>query len=81
MGIKKFINSVKKSLNLDKFEKDGKKKSIERLLEKLKSRKKILAKSIKEQQGEKEKKELREELAIITLQINKGEKILDKLST
>ena len=81
MGIKKFIKSVKKSLNLDKFEKDGKKKSIKRLLEKLKSRKEILTKSIKGKQGKKEEEELREELAIITLQIKKGEKILDELST
>jgi len=35
MGIKKFIESVKESLGLEEFEKTGKKKSIKRLLEKL----------------------------------------------
>ena len=39
MSIKKFINSVKESLGLDNFKKVGKKKSLKRLLEKLKSKK------------------------------------------
>jgi len=81
MSIKKFINSVKESLGLDEFEKSGKKKSIKRLLEKLKSRKKILDKEPKKKLDKKEKKELKEELAIITLQIKKGEKILDELNS
>ena len=81
MSIKKFINSVKESLGLDEFEKAGKKKSIKRLLEKLKSRKKILDKAAKKKLDKKEKKELKEELTIITLQIKKGEKILDELNS
>lgn len=81
MGIKKFINSVKESLRLDEFEKAGKKKSIKRLLEKLKSKKKILDKKEKKKLDKKEKKELKEELTIITLQIKKGEKILDELNS
>jgi len=81
MGIKKFISSVKESLGLDKFEKAGKKKSIKRLLEKLKSKKKTLDKTAKKKLDKKEKKELKEELAIITLQIKKGEKILDELNS
>ena len=80
MGIKKFINSVKESLGLDDFEKAGKKKSIKRLLEKLRSRKEILNNIPKKKLDKKEKKELKEELAIITLQIKKGEKILDELN-
>jgi len=80
MGIKKFIESVKESLNLDEFEKTGKKKSIKRLLEKLRSRKEILDKVPKKKLNKKEKKELNEELSIITLQIKKGEKILDELN-
>ena len=80
MGIKKFIESVKESLGLDEFEKAGKKKSIKRLLEKLRSRKEILDKVPKKKLDKKEKKELKEELAIITLQIKKGEKILDELN-
>jgi len=81
MGIKKFIESVKASLNLNEFEKTGKKKSIKRLLEKLRSRKEILDKVPKKKLNKKEKKELNEELSIITLQIKKGEKILDRLNT
>ena len=81
MHIKKFINSVKESLGLDEFEKAGKKKSIKRLLEKLKSKKNILDKTAKKKLDKKEKKELKEELAIITLQIKKGEKILDELNS
>ena len=42
MNIKKFIESVKASLNIEDFEKAGKKKSVKRLLEKLISRKEIL---------------------------------------
>lgn len=80
VGIKKFIESAKKSLKLNKFKQNGKKESLERLLEKLKSRKEVLDKSIKEKQGKKEERELKEELAIITLQIDKGEKLLHKLS-
>jgi len=80
MGIKKFIESVKESLNLDEFEKTGKKKSIKRLLEKLRSRKEILDKVPKKKLNKKEKKELNEELSIITLQIKKGKKILDELN-
>ena len=81
MGIKKFINNVKESLGLDDFEKAGKKKSIKRLLEKLRARKEILNKVPKKKLEKKEKKELKEELAIITLQIKKGEKILEELNT
>jgi len=80
MSIKKFIESVKESLNLNEFEKTGKKKSIKRLLEKLNSRKEILDKVPKKKLEKKEKKELKEELAIISLQIEKGEKILDEFN-
>jgi len=80
MGIKKFIESVKESLGLDEFEKVGKKKSIKRLLEKLRSRKDILDKVPKKKLSKKEKTELKEELAIISLQIKKGEKILDEFN-
>jgi Mg2+ and Co2+ transporter CorA len=66
---------------LDEFKKAGKKKSIKRLLEKLKSKKEILNKTSKKKLDKKEKKELKEELAIITLQIKKGNKMLDKLNT
>ncbi|WP_179944229.1 hypothetical protein [Sulfurovum lithotrophicum] len=80
MDIKKFIESVKESLNLEGFEKKGKKKSLKRLLEKLKSRREILHKVPKKKLSKKERKAYEEELAIITLQIKKAEKILEELN-
>ncbi|BAF72078.1 hypothetical protein [Sulfurovum sp. NBC37-1] len=80
MGVKKFINSVKELLGLEGFEVEGKKKSIRRLLEKLKSKKEMLEKESKKKMGKKESKELKEELTIISLQIKKGEKILARLN-
>ena len=81
MSVKKFIADVKEYLGLDDFKKSGKKKSIKRLLEKLKSRKEILDKVPKKKLNKPEKQDLKEELAIITLQIKKGEKILDELKS
>jgi predicted nucleic acid-binding Zn-ribbon protein len=81
VGIKKFINSAKPSLGLDDFEKTGKKKSIKRLLGKLREREETLNKKLKKDPGKKEAKELNEELAIIKLQIKKGEKIMEQLNT
>ncbi len=80
MGIKKFIAAVMESLGLDEFENTGKKKSVKRLLEKLKARKVILSRVSKKDLDKKKKKELKEELAIITIQIKKGEKILAALN-
>ena len=80
MGIKKFITTVRELLELDEFENSGKKKSIKRLLEKLKARREILNKALKKKLGKKEKKELKEELAIVSIQIKKAEKILDRLN-
>ena len=81
MGIKKFIENVKESLNLEGFEQKGKKKSLKRLLEKMRSRKEILLKVPKKKLTKKEKKAYKEELAILTLQIEKAEKILEELNT
>ena len=76
MGIAKFIESVKESLGLDRFEKSGKKKSIKNLLKKLNEKKSKIEREMKEK---KDKKELKEEYDIISMQIKKGEKILQKL--
>ena len=81
MNIKKFIENVKASLNIETFEKTGKKKSVKRLLEKLRSRKEKLNNVAKKRLSKKEKKALEEELAIISLQIKKGENILDELNS
>ena len=79
MSIKKFIESVKASLNLNKFEQKGKKKAIKRLLQKLESRKEILARIHKKKLNKKDLKELREEQEIVDLQIKKGKKLLSDL--
>jgi predicted flavoprotein YhiN len=81
MGINKFINNVKELLGLDEFEQSGKKKSVKRLLKQLRSRKEVLEHTPTKKLNKKEKRELKEELSIITLQIKKGEKILNGLST
>ncbi len=84
MGVAKFINSVKESLGLDEFKKKGKKKSISSLLKKLNARKEKIEKSLSikvEKKDKKAVKELKEELAIVSVQIKKGNKILDKLNT
>lgn len=79
MGLKKFIKSVKSTLGLKDFNQEGKKKSLKELLKKLNSRKKSIRAALESTQDKKEKKELEEELDIVTLQIKKGKKILYKL--
>ncbi|CAA6824054.1 MAG: Unknown protein [uncultured Sulfurovum sp.] len=78
MGIKKFIKKVQSTLGLDDYETEGKKKSLKDLIKKLNARKKRLNKLL-EKANTKEKKELLEELEIITFQIKKGKKILHDL--
>ena len=80
MNITKFITGVIESLGLDEFKKAGKKKSVKNLLKKLHARKEKIGKSLEKKLAKKEKKELTEELDIISLQIKKGKKILDKLN-
>ncbi|RRS30195.1 MAG: hypothetical protein P794_08240 [Epsilonproteobacteria bacterium (ex Lamellibrachia satsuma)] len=80
MNIKKFIENVKESLKLENFETTGKKKPIKRLLEKLEARKDILNKVPKKKLNKKEKKELEEELSIISMQIKKGKTLLKELN-
>jgi hypothetical protein len=75
---KKFINSVKEYLGLHDFEKKGKKKSVAILLEKLKLKYDEINKEIEKKS---DKKELIEELEIISLHIKKAEKILEKLNS
>ncbi|RLA77146.1 MAG: hypothetical protein DRG30_01020 [Epsilonproteobacteria bacterium] len=79
MDIKKFIKSVKSTLGLKGFNQEGKKKSLKELLKKLNRRKKSVTELLKTSLDEKEEKELKEELEIVSLQIKKGKKILYKL--
>ena len=78
MGIKKFIKNVKATLGLKNYEIEGKKRSLKDLIKKLNERKKNIKKSL-ENANKKEKKELNEELDIVTCQIKKGKKILHDL--
>ena len=80
MGINKFISRVKELLELDEFEKAGKKKSVKRLLEKLRARERELNEALSRKPKKKEAKEIKEELEIIAVQIKKGEKILGRLN-
>ncbi len=78
MKVKKFIDRAKEYLGLHEFEKKGKKKSVEILLDKLKLKHEEITQEIKKKSDE---KELIEELDIISLHIKKAEKILEKLNS
>ncbi|MCW8895673.1 MAG: hypothetical protein OQK48_03140 [Sulfurimonas sp.] len=80
MGIKKFVNMVTETLGLDDFKISGKKKSIKKLLKKLKKRRVKIYKSFHSALSLNEKIDLQEELDIISLQIEKGQKLLNKLN-
>lgn len=80
MGIKQFVNMVTKTLGLDDFRISGKKKSIKKLLKKLKKRRVKIYKSFHNGLSKSEKIDLQEELDIISLQIEKGKKLLNKLN-
>ena len=80
MGIKKLLVQVKASFQLDTRQKRGKRKSMQRLLEKLKAKQETFNHIAKETLDKKDLAELKEDLTIITLQIKKGEHILEKLS-
>jgi len=79
MGIEKSTIPLKTSFVLNLSQKTRKKESMQRLLVKLRSRKEILNQKVKKSINEKEIADLKEELAIITLLIKKGEHILGKL--
>ena len=78
MGMRKFIQNVMKYLNIDEMKESGKKKSIKNLLKKLKKLRVKIYKDIKIETDEKRRLELEEELNIVSLQIKKGKKILNK---
>lgn len=79
MGIKKFIKKVKHTLGLNDYAIEGKKKSLKDLLKRLRERKSNINKSLEASLEKKERKELKEELEIVSLQIKKGKKILHEL--
>jgi hypothetical protein len=79
MGIKTFLKKVKSTLGLKDYEVENKKKALTDLLKKLNSRKKSINKSLEVSINKKDKKNLEEELTIVSYQIKKGKKILDSL--
>ncbi len=79
MGIKKFIKKVKSTLRLTDYEVESKKKALKDIIKKLNSRKKSINKSLEGSIKKREKKELEEELAIVSCHIKKGKKILHDL--
>lgn len=79
MGVKKFIKSVKKFLNLGNLEVEGKRRSVKELLKQLNKRKRGIKKQFDANRDKKEKKELNEELEILSVEIKKGKAILYKL--
>lgn len=81
MSAKKFIELVKKTLDLDEIKKAGKKKSIKTLLKKLRNKKGKINEQLKSKPNKKKKEELLEEKEIIIIQIKKGEGILKKLNS
>ena len=82
MGIKKFITTVTEHLGLEIMESTTKKKSVKSLLKKLNVQKNDIKKSLdKKSLDKKKRKELEEDYKIVTLQIKKGEKILQKLTS
>ena len=80
MGIKKLLVQVKASFQLASLPRTRKRESMQRLLAKLKDKQERFNNISKESLGKKDLAELKEDLAIITLQIKKGEHILEELS-
>lgn len=79
MGVKKFINSVLNSLNIENFKVSGKKKSLKNLLSKLKRRRVVILKKL-DNEGDQDKRALiKEEFELISLHIQKGKEKLNEL--
>ncbi len=79
MGFKKILKDAMNFLDLDNFSVEGKKKTIKNLLTKLENRKKSIKKELHKAKSKKEKKHLEEDLELVSLQIKKSKKYLDKL--
>ena len=79
MNIKKFIKKVQNSLGLGDYKVEGKKKAVKELLKKLLERKREVKKTLEKASDKKNRKDLQEELEIVSLEIKKGKEILSKL--
>ena len=80
MGIKKFINTVQKSLNIEVKNSTKKKKALKVLIKKISSKKSGLKKELKQKLEKTQRKELQEEYEIVCIQLKKGTKLLKKLN-
>ena len=80
MGVKKFTRDVANSLGLNNLVVSSKKKSLKDLIKKLKKRRLENFASLREVSNHINYIELQEEIDIISVQIKKAEKILNKLS-
>ncbi|MBT8344104.1 MAG: hypothetical protein KJO45_05240 [Sulfurovum sp.] len=79
MGIKKFIKKAKHTLGLTDCGAEGKKKALKKLLKRLNERKINIKKTLETSLALEKRKELKEELEIVSHQIKKGKKILREL--
>lgn len=80
MSIRKLFIHAKALFQPEKFQKIQKKESMQRLLGKLKDKQETFSRISKENLSKKDLAELKEDLAIMILQIKKSEHILEKLS-
>ena len=79
MGVKKFIQSVLESLNMKNFELVGKKKSLKKLLQKLKKRRVQILSELEFETNQEKRDLIKEELSLITFHIKKGKEKLNEL--
>jgi seryl-tRNA synthetase len=79
MSVKKFLKKVFKSLNMDSFEFNGKKKSLKTLLNKLKKRRVKILKQLKTEKKKKIVDELQEECDLLNMHIKNGKKKFNEL--
>lgn len=79
MGVKKFIQSVIESLNMESFELLGKKKSLKKLLQKLKKRRVQILSELEFETNQEKRELIKEELKLISLHIKKGKEKLNEL--
>ena len=81
MGVKKFIQNVLESLNMESFEILGKKKSLKKLLQKLKKRRVQILSELEFETNQEKRELIKEELKLISLHIKKGKEKLNELKT
>ena len=79
MGVKKFIQNVLESLNMKGFELVGKKKSLKKLLQKLKKRRVQILSELEFETNQEKRALIKEELSLITFFIKKRKEKLNEM--